>query len=210
MHFFPTLPALFATSTLDRFTRGLFDDTFAGIHQLSWFDWALLIPYFGILGILSIYGMHRFETIRTYFKYRKNVTREPAVSFENLPPVTIQLPLFNERYVLERLIDETVKMEYPAGLLQIQVLDDSTDDTHQFAEALCEKYRNMGHNIEYLHRTNREGFKAGALQEGLKSATGEFVAVFDADFIPPVDFLRARFTTSPIRRWAWCRPAGAI
>ncbi len=189
MYLFPTTPALLVASTLNRFTRGLFDDTFAGIHQLSWFDWALLVPYFGILAVLSIYGMHRFETIRTYFKYRKKATQETDVGFEHLPPVTIQLPLYNERYVLERLIDETVRMEYPRELLQIQVLDDSTDDTHDFADALCEKYRNMGHNIQYLHRTNREGFKAGALQEGLKSATGEFVAVFDADFIPPVDFL---------------------
>jgi len=189
MYLFPTPPAFLVAYTLHQFTRGFFDDTFAGIHQLSWFDWALLVPYFGILAVLSIYGMHRFEMIRTYFKYRKKATREANVGFEHLPPVTIQLPLYNERYVLERLIDETVKMEYPRELLQIQVLDDSTDDTHQFADALCEKYRNMGHNIEYLHRTNREGFKAGALQEGLKSATGEFVAVFDADFIPPVDFL---------------------
>ena len=189
MYLFPTTPAFLVTSTLHQFTRGFFDDTFAGIHQLSWFDWALLIPYFSILAVLSIYGMHRFETIRTYFKYRKRAAQETNVGFEHLPPVTIQLPLYNERYVLERLIDETVRMEYPRELLQIQVLDDSTDDTHDFAEALCEKYRNMGHNIEYRHRTNREGFKAGALQEGLKSATGEFVAVFDADFIPPVDFL---------------------
>jgi len=86
--------------------------------------------------------------------------------------------------VLERLIDETVKMEYPRELLQIQVLDDSTDDTHEFAQSLCERYATIGHPIEYIHRTNRNGFKAGALQEGLKTATGEFVAIFDADFIP--------------------------
>jgi cellulose synthase/poly-beta-1,6-N-acetylglucosamine synthase-like glycosyltransferase len=166
----------------------MFDDTFAGIHRLGWFDWALLVPYFGILTILSVYGIHRFDTILTYFRHRTNATGTP-VPFEKLPPVTIQLPLYNERYVLERLIDEAVKMDYPRELLQIQVLDDSTDDTHQFAEALCERYRNIGHNIEYRHRTNREGFKAGALQEGLESATGEFVAVFDADFLPPTDFL---------------------
>src|SRR5580693_2385696 len=158
------LPSLLVTSTFTRMTRAMFDDTFAGIHQLSWFDWALLIPYFGILAVLSVYGMHRFETIRTYFKHRKKATQETNVGFERLPPVTIQLPLYNERYVLERLIDETVKMEYPRELLQIQVLDDSTDDTHQFAEALCEKYKNIGYPIEYLHRTNREGYKAGALQ----------------------------------------------
>jgi cellulose synthase/poly-beta-1,6-N-acetylglucosamine synthase-like glycosyltransferase len=170
-------------------TRLMFDDTFAGIHQLAWFDWALLIPYFTVLVVLSVYGLHRFETIRLYFKYRRHARSEAPTRFERLPRVTIQLPLYNERYVLERLIDETVKIEYPRELLQIQVLDDSTDDTHAFAAALCERYRNIGHPIEYLHRTNREGFKAGALQAGLKSATGEFVAVFDADFIPPPDFL---------------------
>ena len=190
MTFLPSLPpAFFVVSTMDRITRSLFDDTFAGVHQLSLFDWALLIPYFGTLLILSVYGLHRFETIRTYFKHRKSATGEPPVRFEQLPRVTIQLPLYNERYVLERLIDEVVKIDYPRELLQIQVLDDSTDDTHPFAEALCERYKNIGHPIEYLYRTNREGFKAGALQEGLKSATGEFIAVFDADFIPPPDFL---------------------
>jgi cellulose synthase/poly-beta-1,6-N-acetylglucosamine synthase-like glycosyltransferase len=182
------LPALLATSALTKISRGLFDDTFAGIHRLAWFDWALLVPYFSILAILSLYGLHRFDTIYTYFKHRKKATGDPVL-FENLPPVTIQLPLYNERYVLERLIDEVVKIEYPRELLQIQVLDDSTDDTHQFAEALCERYRNIGHNIKYRHRTNREGFKAGALQEGLTTATGDFVAVFDADFLPPADFL---------------------
>src|SRR3978361_1320081 len=129
-------PALLAASTLTRISRGLFDDTFAGIHQLAWFDWAILIPYFGILAILSIYGLHRFDTIHTYFKHRRKATGEPAARFEKLPQVTIQLPLYNERYVLERLIDEVIKMEYPRELLQIQVLDDSTNDTHESAEAL--------------------------------------------------------------------------
>ena len=95
----------------------MFDDTFAGIHQLAWFDWAIMIPYFGILGILSIYGMHRFDTIHTYFKHRKKATSSPPQTFSQLPPVTIQLPLYNERYVLERLIDEVVKIEYPRELL---------------------------------------------------------------------------------------------
>lgn len=149
----------------------------------------MLIPYFTILIILSIYGLHRYDVIRTYFKYKKKATGEPPKRFETLPPVTIQLPLYNERYVVERLIEETLKVEYPKGLLQIQVLDDSTDDTAPFAEALVERYKNMGYPIEYLHRTNRYGFKAGALQAGLETATGEFVAVFDADFCPPADFL---------------------
>ena len=162
---------------------------FAGIHQLAWFDWAMLIPYFTLLVILSVYGIHRYDIIRTYFKYRKNATGEPPQRFEKLPPVTIQLPLFNERYVVERLIEDIVKIDYPKELLQIQVLDDSTDDTAAFAGALVERYRSLGYPIEYHHRTNRHGFKAGALQEGLQSATGEFVAVFDADFCPPADFL---------------------
>jgi cellulose synthase/poly-beta-1,6-N-acetylglucosamine synthase-like glycosyltransferase len=188
------MPALFlfflaSKSATERLVRGMFDDTFAGIHHLAWFDWAMLVPYFTILFVLSIYGCHRYDVIRTYFKHRRNAVSEPPRRFEQLPPVTIQLPLYNERYVVERLIEECLKIEYPKELLQIQVLDDSTDDTAPFAEALCERYRNMGYPIEYRHRSNRHGFKAGALQEGLESASGEFVAVFDADFCPPPDFL---------------------
>ncbi len=183
------LALLAAHSATSRLMRGLFDDTFAGVHQLGWFDWAILIPYFTILAVLSIYGIHRYEIIRTYFKHRKNATGEPVRRFDQLPPVTIQLPIYNERYVIERLIDEITRMEYPRELLQIQVLDDSTDDTAPFAEALVERYQALGCPIEYHHRSNREGFKAGALQEGLKSATGEFIAIFDADFIPPPNFL---------------------
>src|ERR1700676_3987004 len=104
MHSFPILPSLLIQSTLGRVTHAAAEDTFAGIHQLSWFDWAILVPYFGILGLLSIYGLHRFETIRPFFKHRKNATGEPILRFEELPKVTIQLPLYNERYVLERLI----------------------------------------------------------------------------------------------------------
>ncbi len=126
------LPSLLVTSSFAQFRRTLFDDTFAGIHQLAWFDWALLIPYFTVLIVLSVYGLHRFETIHTYFKHRRNARGRPPSRFEQLPRVTIQLPLYNERYVLERLIDETVKIEYPRELLQIQVLDDSTDDTPRF------------------------------------------------------------------------------
>jgi cellulose synthase/poly-beta-1,6-N-acetylglucosamine synthase-like glycosyltransferase len=185
------LPIAFlaANSATSRMVRSLFDDTFSGIHQLSWFDWAILIPYFAILTLLSVYGVHRYEIIHTYFKHRKKATGEPPRRFAQLPPVTIQLPIFNERYVIERLIDEITRVEYPRELLQIQVLDDSTDDTAPFAEALVDRYRALGFPIEYHHRNNREGFKAGALQEGLKTASGEFVAIFDADFVPPPDFL---------------------
>jgi cellulose synthase/poly-beta-1,6-N-acetylglucosamine synthase-like glycosyltransferase len=128
--------------------------------------------------------------IRGYLKYRKKLSEGPTSRWEDLPRVTIQLPLYNERYVVERLIEETLHMDYPKEKLQVQVLDDSTDETHPFTQALVERYQALGHPIEYRHRTSRHGFKAGALQEGLESATGEFVAVFDADFIPPSDFLR--------------------
>ena len=180
---------LLAASTFDQLKRALFDDTFAGIYHLTPFDWSLLIPYFAILTILSVYGIHRYEVIRSFWKYRKNLPSTPPSRFEQLPPVTIQLPLYNERFVVERLIEEVAKIDYPRHLLQIQVLDDSTDETHPFTERLVNEYRAAGLPIEYHHRANREGFKAGALQEGLKTATGEMVAIFDADFVPPVDFL---------------------
>jgi cellulose synthase/poly-beta-1,6-N-acetylglucosamine synthase-like glycosyltransferase len=190
----PSFALLLASSAFSRAVGSVFDDSFAGIHditlhQLSWFDWSLLIPYFGILLILSVYGCHRYEMIRGYFKHRKKMVTEPPARFEQLPRVTIQLPLYNERYVVERLIEETLKVEYPRELLQIQVLDDSTDDTHPYTEALVARYGAKGYPIEYLHRTNRHGFKAGALQEGMQHATGELIAIFDADFIPPQDFL---------------------
>ena len=183
------LAFLVTPSAADRLVQRLSDNTFAGIHQLAWFDWAMLIPYFTVLAILSVYGIHRYELIHTYFKHRKKATGEPPKRFDQLPKVTVQLPLYNERYVVERLIEEAVKIQYPRELLQIQVLDDSTDDTAPFAEALVERYRAMGYPIDYIHRTNRHGFKAGALQEGMAKATGELMAVFDADFLPPADFL---------------------
>src|SRR6185369_10084285 len=126
--------AILASSAASRLAQTIFDPTFAGVHRLTWFDWMLLIPYFSILAILSVYGLHRYEMIRTYFKHRKNAVHLPPVRFERLPPVTIQLPLYNERYVVERLLDQISRMEYPRHLLQIQVLDDSTDDTHPFTE----------------------------------------------------------------------------
>ncbi len=186
----PVVAFLFAQPTLGaRIATGLFDDTFSGIYRLSPFDWALLIPYFGTLIILSIYGMHRYETMRRYIKYRRNLPKTSPEKYEQLPRVTIQLPLYNERFVVARLLEETTKIDYPRELLQIQVLDDSTDETHPYTERLCNEYIAAGFPIEYHHRTNRHGYKAGALQEGLATATGELIAIFDADFLPPRDFL---------------------
>ena len=181
---------LLATSTTNQILHSLFDDTFAGVHHLDLFDWSLLVPYFLLLVILSVYGCHRYEMIRRYMKHKKDMLTAPPVKFDTLPRVTVQLPLYNERYVVERLLEQVAKMDYPRDLLQIQVLDDSTDDTHPFTESLVREYAAAGVPIEYHHRTNRHGFKAGALQEGMKTATGELVAVFDADFIPPQDFLQ--------------------
>ena len=98
-------------SAAERLIRSIMNNPFAGIHELNWFDWAMLIPYFTVLFILSIYGIHRYHVIHTYFKYRKKARGEPPRRFEQLPPVTIQLPLYNERYVVERLIDEVIKVE---------------------------------------------------------------------------------------------------
>jgi cellulose synthase/poly-beta-1,6-N-acetylglucosamine synthase-like glycosyltransferase len=190
----PPLPAFFfapATQTFaDRMMAQMFDDTFAGIHRLAWFDYAILIPYFTVLIVLSFYGMHRYKVIWEYFKHRKKFANQQPERFAELPRVTIQLPIYNERFVVERLLEETTKMDYPAHLIQFQVLDDSTDDTHPFTEALCQEYIDAGYPVEYVHRKNRHGYKAGALENGLKTATGEFVAVFDADFVPPTDFLQ--------------------
>jgi cellulose synthase/poly-beta-1,6-N-acetylglucosamine synthase-like glycosyltransferase len=114
---------------------------------------------------------------------------KPGAALSPLPTVTIQLPLYNEMYVAERLIEAVCRIEYPRELLEIQVLDDSTDETCEVADLAVRRFAAQGYDIKYLHRTNRIGYKAGALEEGLKSARGEFVAIFDADFIPTPDFL---------------------
>ena len=142
------------------------DTTFRGLYHANAFDLALLIPYFVLLILLAFYGMHRYQLVYLYFKYRKNKTTEPPSRFAELPRVTIQLPIFNEQFVIDRLVDRVCKMDYPAAKLEIQVLDDSTDETVEVARAVVERYAAMGHNITYHHRTNREGYKAGALDAG--------------------------------------------
>src|ERR1700716_3533094 len=165
------------------------DRTFQGLYHANAFDLGLLIPYFIVLSLLAVYGAHRYILVYLYYKHRKNRTTEPAAYTEDLPRVTVQLPIFNEQYVVERLLDAVCKLKYPKEKLDIQVLDDSTDETIEVARSLVERYAALGNPITYHHRTNREGFKAGALAEGMKTAKGEFVAIFDADFTPPEDFL---------------------
>ncbi len=162
---------------------------FRGLYQLNAFDLAVMIPYFLVLVILAAYGLHRYYLVYAYFKNRDNVPGPPPAIAE-WPKVTIQLPIYNERYVIERLVDAVARFDYPGELLDIQVLDDSTDETQQVARGCVERYQALGLPIRYLHRNDRTGFKAGALAAGLESATGEFVAIFDADFLPSPDFLR--------------------
>src|ERR1700747_560827 len=171
------------------FRQHFLDRTFQGLYHANAFDIALLIPYFVVLILLASYGLHRYILVYLYYKHRKNHTSEPATRFEDLPRVTVQLPMFNEQFVAERLIESICKLKYPREKLDIQVLDDSTDETVEVVRALVERYAALGNPVFYLHRTNRHGYKAGALAEGLQSATGEFVAIFDADFTPPEDFL---------------------
>jgi cellulose synthase/poly-beta-1,6-N-acetylglucosamine synthase-like glycosyltransferase len=165
------------------------DRTFSGVYHANAFDLAMMIPYFLVLLVLAMYGMHRYALLYNYFVYRKNVPPTPPTP-ASWPKVTIQLPIFNERYVIERLVDAVAQFDYPRELLDIQVLDDSTDETCEVARACVERHASQGLPIAYIHRTNREGFKAGALENGLKTSQGEFVAIFDADFIPESDFLR--------------------
>ncbi len=142
-----------------------------------------------MLILLASYGIHRYVLVYMYYKNRKNRTEQPPAQFEDLPRVTVQLPIFNEQFVVERLLDSICKLQYPREKLDIQLLDDSTDETVTVASNLVERYAALGYPVSYHHRSNREGFKAGALQEGMKTAKGEFIAIFDADFVPPEDFL---------------------
>ena len=174
---------------LSHYWHKITDRTFAGVYHANAFDMAMMIPYFIVLLVLATYGMHRYVLLYEYFAYRKNVPGAPPPVL-NWPRVTIQLPIFNERYVIERLVEAISLFDYPRELLDIQVLDDSTDETQQVARACVERHAATGLPISYIHRTNREGYKAGALENGLKTARGQFVAIFDADFIPQPDFLR--------------------
>ena len=162
---------------------------FTGLYHLNTFDFLVIVPYFLVLVILAAYGLHRYQLVYYFFKYRRNIPHAPA-SLSAWPKITIQLPIFNERYVIERLVEAVAQFDYPRDLLQIQVLDDSTYETRDVARACVNRHAALGLPISYHHRTNRLGYKAGALQEGLASATGEFIAIFDADFLPAPDFLR--------------------
>jgi cellulose synthase/poly-beta-1,6-N-acetylglucosamine synthase-like glycosyltransferase len=161
----------------------------------------ILVLYFFVLSILAIYGWHRYYLVYLYMKNKDNAPAPlPPLAPEELPRVTVQLPIFNEMYVADRLIGAVCELDYPRHLLEIQVLDDSTDETTDIAELAVRRYAAKGFDIKYLHRVDRTGYKAGALEAGLQQASGQFIAIFDADFIPPTDFLvktLPHFATDP-------------
>jgi len=150
---------------------------------------AILATYFFVLVILAVYGWHRYYLVYVYFRHKD---RQPVPNgvLDELPTVTIQLPIYNEMYVADRLIDAVCRIDYPRELLEIQVLDDSTDETCGVAERAVRRNAANGLDIKYLHRDDRTGYKAGALEAGMRVARGEYIAIFDADFVPPEDFLR--------------------
>ena len=156
---------------------------------MTWPETLILVLYFFVLSILAIYGWHRYYLVYLYMKH-KDQAPQPPEPLTVLPPVTVQLPIYNEMYVADRLIDTVCEMDYPRELLEIQVLDDSTDETSDIAELAVRRHAARGFNIRHLHRVDRRGYKAGALEAGLKESTGKYIAIFDADFIPPKDFLQ--------------------
>jgi cellulose synthase/poly-beta-1,6-N-acetylglucosamine synthase-like glycosyltransferase len=155
---------------------------------MSPLEFGILGLYFVTLVILAILGTHRYIMVWLYFRNRDRRAL-PSPLPERLPRVTVQLPIYNEMYVLDRLLDSVCAIRYPRELLEIQVLDDSTDETAGLAWRAVQRYRAQGVDIHYLHRDDRTGFKAGALDAGLAVATGEFVLIFDADFVAPPDIL---------------------
>lgn len=156
------------------------------------------VCYLSVLLVLSAYGIHRYFIIYLFLKYRNRPVL-PMSHFEQLPIVTMQLPIFNEVYVVERLLKSVSEIDYPREFLQIQVLDDSTDDTQELTRRCVDDLKSRGLNVELIHRTDRTGFKAGALEAGLATAQGDFVCILDADFVPKPDLLHKtiHFFTNP-------------
>ncbi len=153
-----------------------------------------IVLYFAVLLLLCTYGVHRAHLVWMCIRYRHELRAalvRPGVAEDRLPTVTVQLPLFNEATVVERLLDAVARFDYPADKFEIQVLDDSTDETEALARRKVAELRERGLDAVYLRRSGRVGYKAGALEFGLEQARGELVAIFDADFVPQPEFLRA-------------------
>ncbi|HXM34856.1 MAG TPA: glycosyltransferase family 2 protein [Pyrinomonadaceae bacterium] len=173
----------------------------SSLYRLDAFDWTVLVLYFAILGVLAVYGLYRVKQVIEFWRYRRIVPEPKSCYGEaQLPHITVQLPLFNEMYVVERLVKAVTEIDYPRDRLEIQVLDDSTDETVKIGSETVAKYAAQGFDIHYIHRSDRTGFKAGALANGTETAKGEFLAIFDADFVPRPDCLRklVDFFTDPL------------
>ncbi|MBM4357619.1 MAG: glycosyltransferase [Deltaproteobacteria bacterium] len=155
----------------------------------------ICVLYFSVLAVLSAYGLHRAHLVYLCWRNRKTIASvadlAPRLPDAELPVVTVQLPIFNESTVVVRLLESVAAMDYPRDRLQIQVLDDSTDETTTIARREVEKLVRRGFDAEYVHRVDRVGYKAGALDNGLSTAKGNLVAIFDADFVCSPDFVRA-------------------
>lgn len=150
------------------------------------------------LTYITFYCLMQFHLLYHYWKNKSSV--EPPMVDDDLPFVTIQLPIFNEMYVVERLVDNIVKLDYPKDKFEIHILDDSTDETIELSKKKAAEYASQGFQIEVVTREKRQGFKAGALRDAMARARGEFIAIFDADFVPKADFLRRtipHFNTNP-------------
>jgi cellulose synthase/poly-beta-1,6-N-acetylglucosamine synthase-like glycosyltransferase len=150
-----------------------------------------VFAYLTVLGLLSIYGLHRYFILFLYYRYYKRGQRPepPYLDPEDYPSVTVQLPIYNEYYVAVRVIESVGSLDYPRERLTVQILDDSTDQTQEIAREAAARLRKKGLKVQYIHRVDRQGFKAGALKHGLEHTGDELVAVFDADFVAPKDFL---------------------
>ncbi len=159
-------------------------------YHVELWEAAVLAVHFAVMALLSVYGLHRAQLIWLYLRHKPAASPPPPLAGNELPTVTVQLPVYNERFVVAGLIDCMCRLDYPRDRLEIQVLDDSTDDTALIAAAAVERAASLGHPIRLLHRDCRDGFKAGALAAGLEQARGDLIAVFDADFRPEPDFLR--------------------
>ncbi|RYV04060.1 cellulose synthase [Shewanella sp. OPT22] len=155
---------------------------------MSSISWFFIASHFVLLGILCLFGLHRLSMVIRWYKYRNYKPAEPK-KFTELPQVTVQIPLYNERLVAKRIVDSIVQLEYPQDKLQIQIVDDSTDETSDLIAERVSYHQQQGINIQHVQRVHRHGFKAGALKDAMETATGEFIAIFDADFIPHNDTL---------------------
>jgi len=155
---------------------------------MAWYELFILGLYLLVMLLLFVYSMGQLHLTFAYLKARKR-KQDATPALENFPFITVQLPIYNEEYVIDRLIDSVCKLDYPNDKLEIQVLDDSTDESVKMVAAKIKEHQEKGINIQHIQRPERTGFKAGALEYGLKEAKGEFIAIFDADFLPPSNFL---------------------